>query len=364
MSRRFLAAAMVALALAGCGAADTLDFYLQGAAGQYDLLARARPIPEVIDAGGDAALSARLERVREIRAFASRDLGLPDNRSYTRYTDLGRPFVLWNVFAAPSLSLKPRQWCFPVAGCVNYRGYFREEEARAEAARLRADGDDVQVSGVPAYSTLGWFDDPVLSSFVRWPETEVARLIFHELAHQLLYVKDDSQFNESFATAVEEAGVARWMAAQNNPALEAQAIRNQKLRVVFRSILRNTRAKLVALYASPVSDEDKLAGKAQAFAEMKAEYDAARQGEPGLAGYDRWFAQGPNNASLAAVAIYNDRVPAFRTLLLESNGDLPRFYDRVRTLASLPKPERDAALVAAASRGPVTVGSAPERPFN
>jgi predicted aminopeptidase len=347
---------LAVLLLAGCGAIDTLDFYWQGAAGQFDLLSRARPIPEVIDGASDAALAGRLTRVREMRAFASRELGLPDNASYTRYTDLGRPFVLWNVFAAPALSLKPKQWCFPVAGCVNYRGYFREEEARSEAARLRAEGEDVHVSGVPAYSTLGWFDDPVLSSFVRWPETEVARLIFHELAHQLLYVKDDSVFNESFATAVEEAGLVRWLVTQRDPLLDAQATRSQRLREAFRGIVLNARSRLAALYASSASDDEKRAAKVEAFAAMKAEYERAKAGEPGLAGYDRWFAQNPNNASLAAIAIYTDRVPAFRALLAASGDDLPRFYARVKTLAALAKPERDAALTAAASRMPEAVG--------
>ena len=297
-------------------------------------------------------------RVREIREFASHELGLPDNGSYTRYTDLGRQFVLWNVFAAPSLSLKPLQWCFPIAGCVNYRGYFSEDQAQAEAAKLRANGDDVHVAGVPAYSTLGYFDDPVLSSFVRWPETEVARLIFHELAHQLIYLPGDTVFNESYASTVEEVGLERWLAAHPNSTFEAQAARNEKLREDFRRITRDARDHLNAVYASNASDDEKRKEKIEAFAAMKAEYERAKAGEPGLAGYDRWFAQNPNNASLAAIAIYTDRVPAFRALLAESGNDLPRFYDRVRALAALPKSERDAALTAAASRATEAVGKA------
>jgi len=207
-----------AIALAACAAFETVDYYWQGAAGQWELISRSEPIPDVIGKS-DAALAQRLQRIREIRYFASHELGLPDNGSYTRYTDLGRPFVTWNVFATPELSMTPRQWCFPIAGCVNYRGYFREDEAKGEQQRLKASGDDVYIGGVPAYSTLGWFDDPVLSSFVRWPETEVARLIFHELSHQMLYVKSDSVFNESFATAVEEAGLARWLAQRKDPQL-------------------------------------------------------------------------------------------------------------------------------------------------
>ncbi len=241
-------------ALAGC---STVEFYWQGVVGQADLLARAKPIAEVIETTPDAALKARLERVQSIRAFASRELGLPDNRSYTTYADLGRPFVVWNVFAAPELSLSPRQWCFPVAGCVAYRGYFAESDARAEAARLVAAGDDVHVSGVPAYSTLGYFDDPVLSTFVRYREVELARLIFHELAHQVVYVKDDTAFNESFAATVEEEGVVRWLAAERDkrePAAAAElagdAARGQRLRADFRALIAATRERLTALYAS------------------------------------------------------------------------------------------------------------------
>ncbi|MGE5087552.1 MAG: aminopeptidase [Candidatus Levyibacteriota bacterium] len=336
--------------LTACASLGSIDYYWQGAAGQLDLLARSEPIPEAISRG-DATLAARLAQVQQIRSFASRDLGLPDNGSYTRYADLGRPFVTWNVFAAPALSLEPRRWCFPVAGCVDYRGYFDESAARREAARLEAEGDDVYVGGVPAYSTLGWFDDPVLSTFIRWPETEVARLVFHELAHQLLYVKDDSVFNESFATTVEEVGLARWLAAQKNPLLDAQAARADRLRAVFRQLVRSTRMQLAGVYASDLDTAAKLRAKREAFAAMAAAYEAAKAGEPGLAGYDRWFAQAPNNASLAAVGIYTDRIPAFRELLREEHGDLPRFYARVRAIAAMARPERDSILDAAAERG-------------
>jgi predicted aminopeptidase len=338
-----------AVTLAACAAFETVDYYWQGAAGQWDLISRAEPIPDVIGKS-DAALAARLQDIREIRRFASRELALPDNGSYTRYTDLGRPFVTWNVFATPELSMTPRQWCFPIAGCVNYRGYFRENEAQVERTRLKAAGDDVYVGGVPAYSTLGWFDDPVLSSFVRWPETEIARLIFHELAHQLLYVKNDSVFNESFATAVEEAGLARWLAARRDPQLATQAERADRLRAKFRELVRTTRAKLYELYNSQLSDDDKRRGKAETIAAMKAAYENAKAGEPGLGSYDRWFSQQPNNAALAAIGIYTDRVPAFRKLLHETGGDLPKFYERVREMAAWPKGARDAQLDALSGR--------------
>jgi predicted aminopeptidase len=265
------------------------------------------------------------------------------------------------VFAAPPLSLAARQWCFPVAGCVSYRGYFDEAEAREEAARLAAAGEDVHVSGVPAYSTLGYFDDPILSTFVRWPETELARLMFHELAHQVVYVKDDSVFNESFAVAVEEAGMKRWLAAEGNPQLDAQFARAERQRLIFRDLVQATRERLKAVYAGSASDAEKLADKQAAFAVMREAYERARGGNAGMAGYDRWFAgygnQGPNNASLSSVALYTAQVPAFRALLAEEGDSLPRFYARVKDIAALPKAERNEVLARAAAGVPAPVVS-------
>ena len=350
--RRYRSAAVAIAAagvLAGCGLAD---YYWQGFTGQAQLLVRARPIEDVLATTDDKKLAERLQRAREIRTFATKELALPDNASYTRYTDVGRPFVVWNVFATPAVSLTPRQWCFPVAGCVNYRGYFSEAEAKAEAARLAAEGDDVFVSGVPAYSTLGWFDDPVLSSFIRYPDTALARLVFHELAHQVVYTKDDSQFNESFATAVEEAGVARWIAKQSTTpqrdALRAEQERGDRMRAEFRRLVRETRPKLAAVYASDAPDAEKVAKKLEILRAMREAYEAARAVEPSLGAFDRWFAgyegKGVNNASLVAVGLYDDRVPAFRALLDESKGDLRVFYARARALAAKPKAERNKIL--------------------
>ncbi|HEX7328365.1 MAG TPA: aminopeptidase [Casimicrobiaceae bacterium] len=347
---------LVALTLGGCSSLDGIGYYWQGAVGQWEILAHSEPMPEAIDRAAPA-LAGRLREIRAIRAYASRELALPDNASYTRYTDLHRPFVTWSVFAAPRFSLAPRQWCFPIAGCVDYRGYFDEEAAKREAARLRADGDDVYVGGVPAYSTLGWFDDPVLSTFVHWPLTEVARLIFHELAHQVLYVRDDSVFNESFATMVSDVGLARWLAARREQALDAEAARDRKLRDTFQALVLSTRARLGEVYASDETDAAKLRDKRAAFAAMEAAYDAAKAGSPGLAGYDLWFARGPNNASLAAVAIYTERVPAFREILREEGGDLPRFFARVRQIAREAKPNRDRILDAAAAKAATIPGS-------
>jgi predicted aminopeptidase len=330
--------------LCGC---TGIDYYWQGVRGQLDLLERAQPISDVLATTTDPALKRKLERVLAIRDYASRELGLPDNPSYRSYTDLGRRFVLWNVFATPQLSLEPRRWCFPVAGCVNYRGYFDEAAARVEAAKLAAAGDDVYVGGVPAYSTLGYFNDPMLSTVIRYPDTEVARLIFHELAHQVAYAKDDTVFNESFAVSVEEEGVSRWLAAQNDPALVAQFNTSQRYRETFHELVERTQRELAALYASPASTEEKRAGKAAAFAALRASYEAAKKEWGGLAAYDSWFAQGPNNASLAAVGLYSKKVPEFRALLVDDDDDLPRFYAHVKALAREPKSARDSALAAA-----------------
>ena len=348
MILRILVAA-AALGLAGCSA---VEYYWQGFAGQVGVLAGARPVEEVLSTNSDAKLAQRLQLASEVRAYASQELGLPDNASYTRYTDLGRPFVVWNVFAAAPLALEPREWCFPVVGCVSYRGYFSEADARAEAARLAALGEDVHIGGVPAYSTLGWFDDPLLSSFIRYPDTALARLVFHELAHQVVYVRDDTMFNESFAAMVEEAGVERWIASRagtpEHARLLAEQARARRLQALFRQLVRDARVELKAVYAADLPEATRQARKAEVFGRMRAAYEAAKAGEAGLAGYDRWFAgyegRGPNNASLAAVALYDDKVPGFRALLADVNGDLPAFYARVRELSRLPKAERDARL--------------------
>lgn len=340
-------------------------YYLQGIRGQMDLLERAQPIREILGGTQDGVLRKKLERVVDIRDFASRELGLPDNASYRNYADIGRRFVLWNVFATPELSLQPRQWCFPVAGCVNYRGYFDEAGARDEAARFAAAGDDVYVGGVPAYSTLGYFNDPMLSTFIRYPDTEVARLIFHELAHQVAYAKDDTVFNESFAVTVEEEGVARWLAARNDPVLTAQFAATQRYRDGFRTLVSRTSSRLAKIYASNESDAVKRAEKATAFTTMRASYAVLKDQWGGFAAYDNWFAQGPTNAGLAAVGLYSQKVPEFRALLASVDGDLPRFYAKVKLLASLPeKAERNSALAAAVAptRASASANPVPQEP--
>ena len=219
MKRNLLLAACFAVALLTGGCAQ-LSYYAQAMQGQMSLLSSARPIDEwLADPKVNEDLKTRLARTQQIRAFAARELGLPDNGSYKNYADLNRPYVMWNVVATPELSMKPTQGCFPVAGCVDYRGYYRKDDAQRFADELRAQSYDVRVSGVPAYSTLGWFNDPVLSTFIALPEAEVARMVFHELAHQVAYAPGDSPFNEAFATTVEEIGVALWLDEQGDAAM-------------------------------------------------------------------------------------------------------------------------------------------------
>ena len=356
--RRLLLLAAFAPLLGGCG---TLRYYSQAVSGQLDLLRRATPIEEELRSDAvPAALKAKLRAVLEIRQFASRELALPDNGSFRSYADLGRPYVLWNVFATPEFSLEPVTSCFPIAGCVSYRGYFGEAGAQAAGAALRARGYDVYVGGVPAYSTLGWFDDPVLSTFIQYPETELARLIFHELAHQLLYVKDDTRFNESFAVTVEQAGVERWIAQNGNERQRAAHVRLQGMQRDFVALLGKYRTILEAYYRRDLPPEEMRLGKARRFAEMDAEYRQLKASWGGFAGYDRWFAGKPNNAMLASVALYTELVPAFRALLAREGGDLPRFYAAVKDLAKLPKDERDAKLAAILQSSP-DPSSAPRR---
>jgi predicted aminopeptidase len=337
---------LLALVLTGCAATSLdLPYYYQSARGHLSVMRQARPIDELL-AGAelDARLRPKLEQARSIRGFASQELALPANGSYTSYAELGRRFVVWNVFAAPELSLRLKKWCFPVAGCVSYRGYFDRDDAQRFAQELRDQGWEVQVAGVPAYSTLGWFDDPVLSTFIHYPEGELARLIFHELAHQVVYLKGDSTFNESFATAVEEAGVLRWLAKRADPRLDEEYRRFAERRRQFRELLRAQREALQALYASDLSDEDKRRGKKEVFAALRQGYQELKQTWGGYAGYDRWFAQELGNAHLASVATYDALVPAFRNLLSSLDGDMPRFFDAVRRLAGEEKSERDRQL--------------------
>ncbi len=336
--------ASVCLLLLESGCAN-IGYYLQSVSGQLDMWRRERAIEDVIrDPAASAQLKQKLTRVIDIRDFASRELKLPENHSYRRYADLERPFVVWNVFAAPEFSVRPVQWCFPFAGCVSYRGYFAKTDAERFAATLADQGYDVFVSGVPAYSTLGWFSDPVLNTFIHYPDTELARLIFHELAHQVVYVRDDSVFNESFAVAVETEGVRRWLDRFGDERQKTEFERVQRLRADFAGLIQTYREKLDVLYGTQLAAETMRQRKADILRELDHEYGRLKARWGGYAGYDRWFAQKPNNAQIASVAIYTQQVPAFQALLRQKGGELTGFYSAVRELAALSKEERTVRL--------------------
>ena len=338
------AAACVAL-LGGC--AD-LGYLAESVGGHFALMRQAKPVDDwLANPSTSPKLRERLQLARQIRDFAVNQLGLPDNASYRRYADLHRPAAVWNVVAAPELSLTLKTWCYPVMGCVAYRGFFDSSQADALATTLRADGLDVVVYGVPAYSTLGWTNwiggDPLLNTFALGSEAELARLMFHELAHQVAFAAGDTAFNESFATAVERTGLQRWQAATGRAGEgPVQAARRQD----FRALTARTRAELAALYRSAKPDADKRVAKAQIMAGLGQAYAELKAGPwRGDTGYDAWFARA-NNASLAIQLAYDGQVGAFLTLLDKDGGDLPRFYAEVQRLAALPKAERDVRLAA------------------
>ena len=326
------------LVLAGC---ETLGYYAQSIDGHLRLMNGREPIDELVEAEDTPeTLRGRLRLVEEIRDFASRDLQLPENGSYRSYVDIGRSHVVWSVVAAPELSLEPKTWCFPFAGCVSYRGYFSREKARAFGDRLADEGFDVHVGGVAAYSTLGWFDDPLPSSVIQWPEYELAGLIFHELAHQVVYVTDDSGFNEAFAVTVEREGVRRWLAAQGSIELVEAYSRSERLQDEFLGLVFATRERLETVYGSALPEAEKRREKTRIFADMRSRYQPLKAKWAGDARYDRWFAGGLNNARMASVVTYHDLAAGFAAMLARREGDLAAFYAEVKALAKQPRQER------------------------
>jgi predicted aminopeptidase len=332
----------------GSGCSD-LGYYRQSVAGHLDLMSRAKPVDDWIgDAGTPDALKQRLALAQQMREFSVQVLKLPDNASYRAYADLQRPAAVWNVVAAPELSLQLKTWCYPVTGCVGYRGYFDRAAAEALGSSLQAEGYDVSVYGVPAYSTLGWSNwiggDPLLNTFVNGSEGELARLIFHELAHQQLYVSDDTLFNESFATAVERIGTRLWLQQHGSPAAREQYRQMQQRRQDFNELTLRWRDRLDRLYAGPLPDEQKRAAKAELLAQLRAEYALLKQQRwAGYAGYDAWFDR-VNNAALGVLGAYNDMAGDFERLFVQQGRDFTRFYAEVAAIAALPKAQRHAKL--------------------
>jgi predicted aminopeptidase len=330
--------ALIAATQAGC-------YLLESAQGQLSLLSKRQPIARVIERPTTPpALRAQLEEVTSIRNFASRELGLPDNGSYRTYADVGRSYVVWNVVAAPEFSVDAVQWCFPIVGCVGYRGYFVERRARAFAAKLQARHFDVNVGGVAAYSTLGHFDDPILNTMVGWDDVELAAIVFHELTHQLLYIAGDASFNEALATTVEEEGVRRWLLALGRDADLAEYERQNDRYLEVVNLLRRSSGELRRIYASGVDPALMREQKQETFAKLRSEYAGLQAGWGGHAPFDAWFRGSLNNANLASIATYYDCVPGFRRELAAAGGDLAAFYARVRQLAKLDRAVRDAAV--------------------
>ncbi len=326
---------LFSLLAAGCG---EFSYYARSVSGQAALLAARQPLEAAVaDPRTPEPLRARLEYAAAARAFAAESLGLPDNGSYRTYADLGRRYVAWAVVATPEFSLTPRTWCFPVAGCVAYRGYFEEAEALQYADALRAEGHDVHVGGVAAYSTLGWFDDPLPGGVLAWPDTELAGLIFHELAHQVAYVRDDTAFNEAFAVTVEEEGVRRWLVAQGAADVVA-AYDHARLRRgdVLARVLA-ARGRLAAVYASDLPAEAMRREKGAVFRELHESCQDLGLNAAEQARYRRWCSEVPNNARLVAITTYHELAPGFRALLDRHGGDLPAFYRAVVDLTRLPR---------------------------
>lgn len=332
--RRGLARLLACLAggvlLSGCGT----TYLLQAARGQWQVMHGRQPLAAVIaHPDTDDGLRGRLEQVSAARDFASRELGLPDNRSYRTYRALGRPYVVWNVVAAAEFSVQPRQWCFPFTGCLAYRGYFHEDAAQRYALSLARRGYDVNVGGVSAYSTLGHFADPVLDTMMRYGDVQLIGILFHELAHQQVYAPGDSEFNESFATAVEREGLRRWLARHDRSAeLDAFLAREQAHRQLQQMLLES-REQLRRLYAEPLPAERMRQRKQellQSTAEALRAYEAQHQLQ---SGYDTWLRAGLNNAHLVSVGTYHDCVPAFEALLMRGDGNLQTLYAEARRLA-------------------------------
>ena len=327
--------------LPGCGSL----YLLQAARGQAQILVDRRPIEAVVaDPSTAPTLRDTLAEVSAARDFATRDLGLPDNRSYRLYADIGRPYVVWNVVAAPEFSVKPRVWCFPVAGCVAYRGYFHQRAAQAYANKLGRQGYDTVVEGVPAYSTLGHFADPILNTMLRYGRDQLVAMVFHELAHQLIYVRGDSAFNEAFASTVEDTGLARWLTVKGRPGDIENFQRSEARAAVYSGLLRQARSDLARLYASKMPVAQMRATKQARLAALGDSIRAAEKRLGAPSGYGAWLAKGFNNAELAAVATYENCAPGFKRLLAQQDGDLERFYAAVRELAKQPKAPRDAQL--------------------
>jgi predicted aminopeptidase len=334
---RSAAVLVCALSLGGC-------YVMQAAGGQAEVMRRSEPIAQVLaDPATSPQTRERLQLVESAREFAIAELALPDGKSYRKYADMGRTYVVHNVVATPEFSVKPRRWCFPVSGCITYRGYFDEKRAQKFARKLAARGDDVSVGGVATYSTLGHLPDPVFESMLGWRETRLVGTIFHELAHERLYLQDDSGLNEAFASVVEDEGVRRWLQRQGRDSEIAAYELNVGRQREFSALLKEARSRLAKLYASSLPPDELRREKQHEFSALQSRYQQQRAAWGGYPGYDAWFERPLNNSHLAAVATYEDCLPGLRRQL-EAAGTLPEFYARVEATRDLGVRARHAAL--------------------
>lgn len=342
--RHLLFLSVLLLGFVLLSACSDLDYYLHTAGGHMEVMAERKSIPDLLtDQNTPEELREKLKEIAWIRHFASNRLALPENGSYQSYVELDRPYVVWNVVATPELSLEPLVWCFPFAGCISYRGYFELKKAQEFAKILQEEGHDITVSGVPAYSTLNWFDDPALSTFSKWPTSAIARLIFHELAHQKLYVPDDSAFNESFATTVERAGVELWLDRFGSPKDKEKYAHKLKYENQFLELTADTRQELKKVYDSGMSDQEKRQRKEDVFSDLRQRYSTLRESWNGYTGYDRWF-ETLNNAKFASLNTYHRWVPAFKLVLKQEKNNFPSFYQRCEAISRVPQQKRSELL--------------------
>jgi predicted aminopeptidase len=335
---------LLSVALVSC---ETVGYYSQAARGQLTIVFGREDIQRLIERQDlSDELADKFARVMDIREFAESELGLPVGGNYSSYVDIEREHVVWNVFAAPEFSVEPVNWCYPIAGCVAYRGYFSKRSALRYAAKLEEDGLDVYTGGVDAYSTLGWFEDSLLSTVLNRADYQLAGLIFHELAHQLVYLPGDTTFNESFATAVEREGVRRWLAKSNKDSNIAAALLDYDRQQQFVDLVTDYRDRFESLYQLDLNASSMRSQKLELQQMLREEYATLKQQWQGYEGYDGWFSRSLNNAQLSTVASYNDLLPFFVAVFEQSNQDFSAFYAEVSRLANLPEQERD-ELVAA-----------------
>lgn len=333
---RYVAIVAVVVAtglLSSCSTNSTLGYYRQSIVGHTSLMLARKPIDKVLRSA-DEKLAQRLQRAIAIRRFASDSLGLPDNNSYTSYVQLKTDLPIWNVVAAEEFSLRAKQWCYPVVGCASYRGYYHKADAQSYATLMQQRGYETTLAGATAYSTLGWFADPLTSAMFRRGDAALAELIFHELAHQQLYVKNDSRFNEAFASTVGEQGAITWLTMTGQQDLLKRYLRELKVREDFLQLLQNTKSQLQQVYQSDKSLPEKRKLKQQLFVQLQQQYQQLKADKWNNHGwYDGWFKQPLNNARFVAIATYRDLVPSFVQLFERCGGDFSRFYRAVAVQA-------------------------------